>query len=286
MSGSCPSPAYTLDDPRTEVHVGDCRAVLGRLPAGFADLAVPDPPFNFGEPYGGWDDRLPRADYERFTYEWLDGCVRALAPHGALWPVVPDHIAAEVVIHLKGRGLELVNWVVWHFRFGVWRDGSFIVSKVHLPYFVKGRRGRRWNPGAVLVPSDRGSRYADPRTRRTRTPGLRVPLDVWGADGAKFWGRVQGNNRERRPAHPNQLAERLLERIIRATSDPGDLVLDPFLGSGTTCTVARALGRRSLGIELNPAFAASAFERIKAGPIRVTAVGRADRRGTALRSAT
>src|SRR5262245_43963938 len=101
MSGSCPSPAYALDDPRTEVHGGDCRAGLAGLPAGCAALVVPDPPFSQGEAYGGWDDRLPRDDYLRFTRDWLDACVRVLAPHGASWPVVPDHVAAEVVTHLK-----------------------------------------------------------------------------------------------------------------------------------------------------------------------------------------
>ena len=102
--------------------------------------------------------------------------------------------------------------------------------------------------------------------RVTQTPGLRVPLDVW---YGPHWGRVQGNNKERRKNHQNQIPEVYLERVIQACSNPGDLVLDPFLGSGTTCTVARALGRRSIGIEFSPASAESAFERIQNGPIRL-----------------
>jgi DNA modification methylase len=92
---------------------------------------------------------------------------------------------------------------------------------------------------------------------------------VWGADGEQYWGRVQGNSQERRDGHPNQLPEVYLERVIRGLSNPGDLVLDPFLGSGTTCTVARALGRRSIGVEISPVFDASAFDRIQQGAVRV-----------------
>ena len=100
--------------------------------------------------------------------------------------------------------------------------------------------------------------------------GWQLPSDVWcretDGDG---WGRVQGNSKERRETHQNQLPELYLERVIRACSNPGDLVLDPFLGSGTTSTVARALGRRSIGIEISQKYAESAFERIKAGAVRV-----------------
>ncbi len=96
--------------------------------------------------------------------------------------------------------------------------------------------------------------------------GMRVPMDVW---YGQYWGRIQGNNKERRHQHHNQIPELYLQRIIRACSNPGDLVLDPFLGSGTTCTVARALGRRSIGVEYSPVHAASAWERITAvGMIR------------------
>jgi DNA modification methylase len=94
-----------------------------------------------------------------------------------------------------------------------------------------------------------------------------VPLDVWYGPN---WGRIQGNNRERRPSHQNQLPEVYLERVIRACSIEGQLVLDPFLGSGTTCTVARGLKWRSIGIEYSGEHAASAFERIQAGPIRIS----------------
>ena len=170
-------------------------------------------------------------------------------------------------MHLKEKKMTMVNWCIWHFRFGQCRNANFIVSKVHVLYFARDKdpTKRRWNPDAILEPSDRATMYADARTRKTQTPGLRVPLDVW---YGQYWGRVQGNNKERRANHENQIPEAYMERVIRACSNEGDLVLDPFLGSGTTCTVARALKRRSVGIEVSKAIAASAIDRIRKGPAR------------------
>lgn len=262
-------PTYSLQDPTTEIYVGDCREVLKDVPSKSVDLLFADPPFNWDVPYGEWDDAIPREEYLRFTYQWLDSCLAALSERGAFWVNIPDDTAAEIVIHLKQRGLLMINWCVWHFRFGQHRTGNFIVSKVHALYFARDRERRTWNPEAILEPSDRAAIYDDPRTQETRQPGLRVPLDVWYGPN---WGRIQGNNKERRPNHQNQIPEVYLERVIRACSNEGDLVLDPFLGSGTTCTVARALGRRSIGIEYSSQNAGSAFERVQRGPIRLQGV--------------
>jgi site-specific DNA-methyltransferase (adenine-specific) len=264
---SMAKPTFRLDNPSTEVYIGDCREVLNALPERSVDLIFADPPFNWDVPYGEWDDARPRQEYVSFTQEWLDACIRVLNDQGSFWVNIPDDTAAEIVVHLKQCGLQMINWCIWHFRFGQHRVGNFIVSKVHALYFARQRENRVWNSDAVLEPSDRAAIYDDPRTRETRQPGLRVPLDVWYGPN---WGRIQGNNRERRRNHQNQIPEVYLERVIRACSNEGQLVLDPFLGSGTTCTVARALGRRSIGIEYSSRNAASAFERIQTGPVRLS----------------
>jgi site-specific DNA-methyltransferase (adenine-specific) len=288
-------PAFSASDPDTRLYVGDCRDVLANLPdkaSGGVDLVFADPPFNWEVPYEGWKDGMPRREYERFTFDWIDGCIDCLAPHGSIFINIPDDTAAECVMHLKRRGLTMINWCIWHFRFGQHRESSFIMSKVHVLYFakhasvmdcgslsvVRGRRsrvtdneprttnneqltpGRIWNPNEILELSDRASIYADPRTMAKDTnKGMRVPMDVW---YGKYWGRIQGNNKERRHNHHNQIPEIYLERVIKACSNPGGLVLDPFCGSGTTSTVARALGRRSITIEYSKVNAASAWERI------------------------
>lgn len=260
----------TMDDPALALYQGDCREVFQSVHPAQLDLCIADPPFNQGEPYAEWDDSMGWADYWKFTDEWLAACVDRLAPHGGLWVNCPDSIAAEVVTKLKALGLVMINWCVWTFRFGVCHRGAFINGKTHALYFARSRKDRRWNPDAVLVPSDRATKYADKRTQASATPGKRVPLDVWGSegDGGEGWGRVQGNNRERRKLHPNQLPELYLERIVKACSDPGDLVADPFLGSGTTAVVARALGRRFVGCDVSEEYVRSAADRVRAGAVR------------------
>ncbi|MDG2054107.1 MAG: DNA methyltransferase [Phycisphaerales bacterium] len=252
---------YEASQPETQAYIGDCRNVLRSLPErGQVDLIFADPPFNWSVAYEQWDDSMPREDYEDFTREWLDGCLEVLAPNGSIWVNIPDDSAAEIVMHLKQRGMHMINWCIWHFRFGQHREGGFINSKVHALYFSKDRKKRTWNGDAVLEQSDRAAIYGDKRTMaKTKNQGMRVPMDVW---YGKYWGRIQGNNKERRPQHQNQIPEVYLERVILACSNPGDLVLDPFLGSGTTLTVARAHGRRSIGIEYSPETASSAWQRI------------------------
>src|SRR4051812_18281586 len=95
------TPTYHLDDPGTDVFVGDCRAVLASLPAGSVDLVFADPPFNWDVQYGEWDDARPREEYLAFTHAWLDGCIRVLKDEGSLWVNIPDDTAAEIVVHLK-----------------------------------------------------------------------------------------------------------------------------------------------------------------------------------------
>lgn len=254
-------PDHSAEAPDTRVYVGDCRDVLASLPdRGSVDLIFADPPFNWDVPYENWNDGMPRDAFEKFTFEWLDGCIEALAPHGSLWVNIPDDTAAEIVVHLKRRGLTMINWCIWHFRFGQNRSSSFIMSKVHALYFAKDPDARRWNPDAVLEQSDRAAIYGDARTMaKESNKGMRVPMDVW---YGPYWGRIQGNNLERRSQHHNQIPEVYLERVILACSNEGDLVLDPFLGSGTTCTVARAWNRRSIGIEYSAVNARSAWSRI------------------------
>ncbi len=255
------------------MYVGDCREVLPRIAevrSGEVDLVFADPPFNWNRAYDEWDDGMKESDYLKFTYDWLDLCVKGLKPTGSMWVNIPDDWAAEIVVHLKQRKMHMVNWCIWHYRFGQNRKSAFISSKVHALFFCKGPQ-RTWNPEAVLEPSDRATTYFDPRTlnKKDGMPvGMRVPMDVW---YGPYWGRIQGNNTERRGKHDNQLPEAYLERVIRCSSNEGDLVLDPFLGSGTTGVMAHALKRRFIGTEFSAANAKSAFERMTLGPVRLGA---------------
>ena len=263
-------PHCVLEKPALEFYLGDCRVQLAAMKkqyAGKVQLVFADPPFNWNRAYDEWNDKLPREDYLKFTAEWLDACLELLAPDGSFWVNIPDDTCAEIVMHLKGRKMEMVNWCIWHYRFGQNAKSKFISSKVHALYFAKDRANRIFHPERVLEPSDRATTYFDPRTTEKADgfpPGMRMPMDVWYGPG---WGRIQGNNKERRGAHDNQLPESYLERVILACSNEGDLVLDPFIGSGTTAVMARHYGRRFIGTEFSQANLESAFERVKNGAV-------------------
>ena len=275
-------PTYSLESPDARIYVGDCREILRGMREELrerVDLVFADPPFNWNRAYDQWDDAMPRQDYLEFTAEWIDICIELLKPGGSFWVNIPDDTAAEIVLHMKSRGLQMRNWCIWHYRFGQNTRTKFLGSKVHALYFSKPGGEITWNLEDILEPSDRATTYFDARTLIKKdgvAAGKRVPMDVW---YGKFWGRIQGNNRERRGYHDNQLPEVYLERVIRSTSNEGDLVMDPFLGSGTTGVVAHALKRRFIGTEFSEKNAKSAVDRMGAGPVRVGKVATA---GTAI----
>jgi DNA modification methylase len=237
-----------------ELHTGDCLDWLPTLPDGCAHLIATDPPFNIGCRYDRYDDRRGRADYLAWADGWLAELYRVLAPHGSLWLAIGDDYAAEYRVKLDALGLYRRNWVVWHYTFGVHCQSKFGRDHTHLFYYTKSERGFTWNADAVRVPSARsvyGDKRADPRGR--------VPGDVWTVP------RVCGTFKERnKAAHGCQMPEAVLERIILATSNPGDVVLDPFAGSGTSLAVAKRLGRQWWGSELSPDYAEGVRARLAA----------------------
>lgn len=262
---------------RVAFYLGDCREVLPTIPEvqkKSVRLVFADPPFNWKRDYDrqetghAWDDAMSREEYLAFTYSWLDACIDALTEDGSIWVNIPDDSAAEIAVHLKSRGLHMVNWCIWHYRFGQNTTKRFINSKVHALYFCRDPDNRVWNSDDIVEVSDRRAIYGDPRTESKRDgmpAGMRVPMDVW---YGQYWGRIQGNNKERRHNHDNQLPEVYLERVILACSNPGDVVLDPFIGSGTTAVVARDHGRDFVGTEYSRENLEGAFERTGEGMLR------------------
>ncbi len=252
-----------------QILTGDCLRELPRLPEGCVDLAFADPPFNIGYEYDVYDDRRARADYLAWTEQWLAAVRRVLAPAGSFYVAIGDEFAAEVKVRLDALGLTLRNWIVWHYTFGVHCTRKFTRSHAHIFYYVADPKRFTFDADAVRVPSARQTTYAD----RRANPKGRVPDDTWvlrpQEDDRLFrpesdtWynSRVCGTFKER-TGHPCQMPEAVLERIVRASSKPGDLVLDPFAGSGTTLAVAGRLGRRYLGIELSPEYAEAVRRRL------------------------
>ncbi|HVK18950.1 MAG TPA: site-specific DNA-methyltransferase [Fimbriiglobus sp.] len=257
--------------PWDDVWTGDCVRLLERMPEASVDLAFADPPFNIGYEYDVYQDRRGKDEYLAWTDRWLAAVRRTLKPTGSFWVAIGDEYAAEIKVRLDTLGLTMRNWIVWHYTFGVNCTKKFNRSHAHVFYYVVDPKLCTFNADAVRVPSARMTTYAD----RRANPVGKLPDDTWvlrpqetedhfQPDSDTWYvSRVCGTFKER-TGHPCQMPEGVLERIIRVASDEGDLVLDPFAGSGTTLAVAKRLRRRYLGVELSETYADAVRERLQA----------------------
>ena len=256
-----------------DISQGYCLDLLGRMDTGTVHLAFADPPFNIGYAYDTYDDRRSADDYLEWSKRWLGEIVRVLRPDGTFWLAIGDEYAAELkVMATRELGLTCRSWVVWYYTFGVNCKYKFSRSHAHLFHFVKNPEAFTFNVDAIRVPSARELVYAD---KRANSAG-RLPDDTWilrpqdlpdgfGADeDTWYFPRVCGTFKELSGWHGCQMPEQLLGRIIRACSNEGELVLDPFAGSGTTLAVAKKLGRQFLGCELSEAYADRIRSRLAA----------------------
>lgn len=258
------------------IHQGDCIEQLKQLPGGCIDLAFADPPFNIGYDYDVYDDKKNHDHYLDWTRAWMGEVCRVLKPAGTFWVAIGDEYAAEFKLILQNDlNLTCRSWIIWYYTFGVNCTKKFSRSHAHLFHFVKDRKKYTFNSMAIRVPSARQLVYADDRAN----PDGRLPDDTWilrpqdVPDGFTadqdtwYFPRVAGTFKERAGFHGCQMPEQLLGRIVRACSNEGDVVLDPFTGSGTTLTVAKKLGRKWVGCELSPQYAKKALKRIKAANV-------------------
>lgn len=237
-----------------DIVQGDCVELLNRLDAPIADLIFADPPFNIGYKYDVYEDRKAYDDYYAWTEQWMAACYHALKPTGSFWVAIGDEYAAEVKIIGDSLGLHLRNWVIWHYTFGQNTKKKFARSHAHLFYWVKDPRTFTFNDEAVRVFSDRQREYHD----RRASPKGKIPDDSWWE-----FPRVCGTFDERVQFHPCQMPLSILSRIVRASSNAGDVVFDPFAGSATTLVAARRLGRRPAGTELSPEYVSGGRERLQ-----------------------
>jgi DNA modification methylase len=254
------------------IHQGDCIERMSQFPAGIADLAFADPPFNIGYDYDVYDDKKSYHAYLEWTGRWMAEVCRLLKSDGSFWIAIGDEYAAEIKLLAQNElNLHCRSWVIWYYTFGVNCTKKFTRSHAHLFHFVKDRERFTFNEDELCVPSARQLVYADSRA----DPAGRLPDDTWilrpqdlpesfnAEEATWFFSRVAGTFKERSGFHGCQMPEQLLGRIIRACSRPGELVLDPFAGSGTTLAVAKKLTRRWLGFELSEDYAAKAGKRLE-----------------------
>jgi len=241
---------------------GDCMAEMDRLPEGSVDLVFADPPYNLqlkGDLHrpnnslvDAVDDHWDRFEsfraYDAFTREWLTEARRVLKPDGAIWVIGSYHNIFRVGAILQDLGFWILNDIVWR-------------KTNPMPNF----RGKRFcNAHETLIWAAK-SEGAKPTFNydalKELNEGLQMRSD-WVLPICSGGERLKTGASDK--AHPTQKPEALLHRVLVGTTDPGDLVLDPFFGTGTTGAVAKRLSRRFIGIEREADYVAVARDRIAA----------------------
>lgn len=249
--------------PTDRIIIGDCLQALAELPERSVDLIFADPPYNLQ--LGGdltrpdqsrvdgvddaWDQFASFAEYDRFTRDWLAACRRVLKDDGTLWVIGSYHNVFRVGASLQDLGYWILNDVVWR-------------KTNPMPNF-KGTRFQNAHETLIwAAKSAEQKRYTfnyDALKAFNEDVQMRSDWVIPICTGAERMKDEAG-----RKAHPTQKPEALLRRVLLATSRPGDVVLDPFFGTGTTGAVARQLGRSFIGIERDPGYAEVARARIAA----------------------
>jgi len=243
-----------------QVLLGDCLEELRRLPDSSVDLVFADPPYNLQlatellRPNNtrvdgvdqDWDKFSSFAEYDRFSRAWLGECRRVLKPDGAIWVIGSYHNIFRLGAAIQDLGFWIQNDVVWR--------------KVNpMPNF-RGKRFTNAHETLIWAGRDQKSRVTfNYESLKAQNDDLQMRSD-WLFPICSGPERLKDEGG--RKAHPTQKPEALIHRILLGTTNRGDVVLDPFFGTGTTGAVAKRLGRRFIGIERDPDYAQAAAERI------------------------
>jgi modification methylase len=245
-----------------EILVGDCIELMAAMPAGSVDMVFADPPYNLqlaGElrrpnnsrvdgVEAGWDKFDGFDDYDRFTLAWLAAARRLLKEDGTLWVIGTYHNIFRVGAALQDLGFWILNDVIWR-------------KSNPMPNF-RGRRFTNAHETLIWCAKTPTSRYGfNYEAMKSLNEDLQMRSD-W------LIPLCTGNERlkdaEGKKAHPTQKPVALLHRVVLASTRPGELLLDPFFGTGTSGVAARRLGRNFIGIERDPDYAQRARKRIAA----------------------
>ncbi|MDI6718153.1 MAG: site-specific DNA-methyltransferase [Methanomicrobiales archaeon] len=230
--------------PLDTVCQGDALALLPELPEASVDLIVTDPPFaiDFRDQRNNYNRTGARvlpgyreigtAEYGEFTGAWMREAFRVLRETGSLYVFSGWNHLKEILTALDASGFTTVNHLIWKYQFGVFTRRKYVTSHYHILFAVKDRRRYYFN---------KVEHY---------------PEDVWVVNREYWTGRIKT---------PTKLPLQLVERILPFSSRAGDLVLDPFLGSGTVAVAAKRMGRHYLGFEIVPEYCDLARERLENG---------------------
>lgn len=230
-----------------QVIQGNCIEELKSINDSSIDLIVADPPYNVGKDYGNGSDKQPFDEYISFTKQWLKECYRVLKSDGTIYVFIGFRYISYLYQILEDElNMNFVNWISWHYTQGVGKTKGFSPRHDDILMFSKSEK-YKFNLDDIRIPQ---KYYRSINNMRGANPG-----DVWEISHIHY---CQKN----RQPHPTQKPEALIERMVLASSNIGDTVLDPFCGSGTTLRVCQQLNRNAIGIELNSEYVEQIKERL------------------------
>ncbi|GGY28286.1 DNA-methyltransferase [Pseudoduganella albidiflava] len=231
-----------------QVFCEDALQGLQRIPDGSIDLILTDPPYNLGKDYGNASDQQPVDDFLAWTERWVDAALPKLKENGSLYVFTTWRSAPEIFVMLKRR-MTMINEIIWDRRVPSMGGTVRSFSSVHdtIGFFVR-RKDYYFDLDAVRIPYDAETKKARSRSIFIGAKWLEQgynPKDLWSVS------RLHRQHAER-VDHPTQKPLEIIERMVKASCPPGGVVLDLFMGSGTTAVAARNTGRHFTGFELNP----------------------------------
>lgn len=255
----------TSGRPPIEIVVGDCLEELRALPSGSAQLVVTSPPYNVGKAY---DDRLTIEEWTSNQAAVISEAARVVSDKGSLCWQVGNFVGGGEVIPLdsiiiplmRDIGLKMRNRIVWSFGHGLHCKHRLSGRHETVVWATKGN-DFTFNLDPIREPQKypQKKHYKGPKKGQLSGHPLgKNPGDVWDIPNIK-------HNHPEKTLHPCQFPEALIERLVAALTNEGDLVVDPYAGSGTTGAVAQRLDRKALLIERDPGYAAIASKRVCAG---------------------
>ena len=219
-----------------EIILGEAIEELKKIKSNTIDLIVADPPYNLNKDYGNKSDSRSFNDYIKFTIDWTKEAVRVLKPTGTIYVFMGFRFISYLYKILeKDNSLLFSNWICWHYTQGIGKKKGFSPRHDDILVFNKSKKFT-FNLDDIRVPQ---KYYRSINNMKGANPG-----DVWEYSHIHY---CQGN----RQNHPTQKPEGLIERIVLASTNENDNVIDPFSGSGTTLRVCQQLNRNCIGIELN-----------------------------------
>lgn len=246
--------------PIDQIKLGDCLEEIPTLPDESIDLVVADPPYSLGKDFGNESDSMSPEDFLSWTEDWLAALRPKLKITGSLYIFCSWQFSPEIFVIGK-RLFEMVNEIIWDRKVPSMGGTTRRFSSVHdnIGFFVRSRKDYYFDLDPVRIPYDEETKKARSRKRFEGAKWLELgynPKDVWSIS------RLHRLHRERED-HPTQKPVELIERMVKSSCPPGGVVLDPFMGSGSTAAACVVNDRRFVGFEINPDYKRIADERIR-----------------------